>query len=83
MFRRQKTERTPCDPAMGIRKPPVLRCAEPGVLALYQKVLIGFPQTIDKLEFYEFSTHAVILSAARSAKSKNLRNYQLHSTNQV
>ncbi len=54
-----------------------------GGLALYQKVLIGFPQTIDKLEFYEFSTHAVILSAARSAKSKNLRNYQLHSTNQV
>ena len=35
------------------------------------------------MEFGEFSTHAVILSEARSAKSKNLRIYLLHGTNQV
>ena len=35
-------------------------------------VLIGFTQPVDKLLFSVLSTHAVILSEARSAKSKNL-----------
>ena len=49
----------------------VLRCANRGV------------GDKDKLEFGGFSTHAVILSEARSAKSKDLRIYLLHGTNQV
>ena len=46
-------------------------------------VLIGFTQPVDKLLFSVLSTHAVILSEARSAKSTNLRTYQLHCTKQV
>ena len=46
-------------------------------------VLIGFTQPVDKLLFSVLSTHAVILSEARSAKSKNLRTYLLHGTNRV
>ena len=43
----------------------------------------GFTLPRDKLEFGELSPHAVILSEARSAKSKDLRIYPLHGTNQV
>ena len=46
-------------------------------------LLIGFTQPVDKLLFSVLSTHAVILSEARSAKSKNLRIYPLHGRNQV
>ena len=46
-------------------------------------VLIGFTRPVDKLLFSVLSTHAVILSEARNAKSKNLRTYQLHCTKQV
>ena len=46
-------------------------------------VCLSFRQQTEKLEFCELSTRAVILSKARSAKSKNLRIYPLHGRNQV
>ena len=49
----------------------------------YSKLYIVLRQQTDKLEFGELTTHTVILSEARSAKSKNLRTYQLHCTKQV
>ena len=38
---------------------------------------------VEKLEFGELTTHAVILSEARSAKSKDLRIYLLHGRKRV
>ena len=49
----------------------------------YSKLYIVLRQQTDKLKFGELTTHTVILSEARSAKSKNLRTYLLHGTNQV
>ena len=46
---------------------PVLLSAEPGVLALFQKVLIGFPQPLDKLEFSELKGPPCVKGAVSEA----------------